>query len=554
MACKTGHRLVAALWLLWAGLVSPVQGEIIINGTLDDREKIALWLSIATHVNVTVNAAGKMFVPPDGNPTGVDLKIMAEDPTWIVLHVINKTGLISYGRWNDANGTTSGIQDIDLVDISELNNDYNEYGYGPAAKLMHAITEVFVAKNLGYAYSEAHQKGVEAEIKIMQLYGTKWIGPRYLPDPEGRTNINVKQQDGSQLFARFEAYRYNQDTEWLTEILPGATIKGLFAMVDSTQQVRLMNYDLDGNHSFEDSIEVDDGAMTGVAFDRDGKIYVAVDLFEGPDELRIYKSNGFFQSSISGPELEDPEGVDVDTISGEVFMAVDGEVIRYSNTLEFLGTYDVQIPNFDPSDVAVWRNDGTNYEDISGLGDRRMLFVTDRTTSMVYGFDIELDMNVASHTLAFGAGYILTPEGISVDEWDVVWVASTGNHRICRFSTDGVLLRKNNRNYVVEDLSRTFLDVTVVDFDGIYVLSSRESSEMLLYSLNGQLQRSYELGNFQNPVSLDTFFHVDSGNLRTLRQPGVLTPTVSHWGIVIMALFFLVGGKLHFGRRFLLAP
>jgi hypothetical protein len=420
--------------------------------------------------------------------------------------------------------------------------------------LVHEITEVYEGqKHHGdcWAYHRAHAKGIEAENELIAAHSGSIVGRRTTVDAAGRYLMKIKRPDGSWVIMRIDPNGDEDDlVEWFKEKEPCVTARGLIAISDPDPQVHLMDYDLNEAHVITDTWDTVNSAPTGVAFGPSGNLYVTEDL-AGTDELRVFNSAGTEIDSVQHVQLVDPQGVDVDQITGDVFIAGAGQVLRFSSSLTFRGVYTNGVVGFDPTDVAVWRNNATGIEGVFGADDIYAIYVTDRDSNEVYSFDVEVDMDQDTYDFSFGSTELSAPEGLTIGSHQAVWVASTGNDRIYRYSpTNGALITEDGAAYFVEDVSRNFFDLVMVDGDGIYVVDETPSSgEIVLYGLDGAVKDTYGAGELQCPSSIAAKFEVDDANLVHFDPSITDVPTLSLEGLLIALVAISVAAFIALLRR-----
>jgi hypothetical protein len=163
-------------------------------------------------------------------------------------------------------------------------------------------------------------------------------------------------------------------------------------------------------------------------------------------------------------------------------------------------------------DVAAWRNYGLLCRPLTD--NVYFIYVPDYLSGQVYCFDVVNDMNNNSYTDVFGDEYLSYPQGLTVDFHGDVWIASTGNHRIYRFSPDGVPHSKYGQDFFIEDENRSFYDVEVIGSDGVYAVDQTTGRGALLsYSFDGELREIYGEDILQCPESVAFNFGIDLDSL-----------------------------------------
>jgi DNA-binding beta-propeller fold protein YncE len=526
---KTLHRVLAISVIFLLILTTVGVGKINVGGSQAQRNKLARWLSYSLGTKVTIANDGALSVAAGGNASATRLRNMANDPNVsVTLEVVDANSRVFFGRWNsqDPNnpyGKTTGTQTVDINDLEQIGNVLNSYGFTPDLVLMHEIAEVYEGKkNHGacWAYQQSHTRGgIAAENELMGEHGTQTIN-RFIQDPNGMYLLKIKRPDGSHVVVGFDPWAAdpNNLVRWFKERVDCNTVEGLIAIADPDPQVHLLMFDPDGDPYFIKPVDTENSMPTGVAFDPLlGDLYVAEDLAD-MDEVRVFDSMGHHFGTITAPELIDPKGIDVDPVSGDVFVAVRGGILRYDFFWTYLGSYHSPDEDFTPTDVAVWRNDGV-LPCLYGEGDIYDIFVTDSLTNQVYRFDVEEDMHAGTHRLAFGRPHLSAPEGLTVGPYDAVWVASTGNDRIYSFTPTGELITHSGVDYFLEDADRNFYDLAVVDGDGVYVVDETpQEGAILLYDFQAQHLATYGQGQVQCPRSIATQFRINWYNLEPFRK------------------------------------
>jgi hypothetical protein len=512
--------------LCFAGMVtlflSLSWGEIIVDGTRAQRDKVANWLTRSLGTTVTIDDAGRMSIRDGGNASARRLRNMINDAgTRARIRIVENDPNVSIGGWQSADpanpkGRSTGTQVVDIGDIEGIGNVINSYGETPDANLMHEITEVYEGVRHGFNYQDAHLRGDSAGVELMSEHGTSYVIPRWWDG--GYVYRKIRRPDGSFVVIRLRPRANPQRHEWFRERVPCRTDSGLIVIPDPDPQVHILSYNSNLDHEIVATIDKENSSPVAVAFDYAGNLLVVENLGQ-TDEIRVLTLEGELVKTIRHELLIDPEGIDVDPISGDVFVAVKGRVIRFTKEMEYLGQYSSGKSGFAPTDVAVWRAIGTG--EISFAENEYDLFVTDRKSGNVFRFDVQGDINKSTSKIEFGGNVLSKPEGLFIDFWYTVWVASTGNNRIYRFTPTGQLEPFGGREYFVEDTSRLFFDLAVVDLHGVYVVDARSrQGSLLLFDLVGTLKREYGKNVLQCPTSLAVRFTTNSENLIAMTAPG----------------------------------
>jgi len=498
------------------------------NTNAEQRTKLAKILRFQTGTNVTIDASGKVSLAAGGNDCAKELRqIVSDTAVDAKLKVVVSDSRASYGGWKskipgNIYGPTTGTQNVDIEDLCKIGNFFGSYGFSAGSKLMHEIAEIYHGvKNPTWTYHQAHAQGVDVEKKCMKAHNTEWVGPRYTKD--GDLNVmKIKRSDGSFVIAKHYPWSACQTTDWFKERVACDTTMGLIAIADPDPQVHILEYDFDLAHSFSEPFDTDASSPTGVAYDNDGNLYVTEDFPEPttPDELRIFDLGGSRIGTLVDPSnLIDPQGLDIHEETGDIFIAVSGGVLRYDTSLSLLGTYtDTSNPGFTPTDVALPGRLATDDLPPQEIAD---LFVSDRETSSIYRFDIATDMNQGTFQARFGGTELSSPEGLDVGDSGAVWVASTGNSRIYRYTPTGNLVPGSSTPYFAEDPTFLFTDLAMLEDDGVYALDGTvHAGRLRLYDMEGETVETYGEDVLECPASLDVHFSFDEGNTTETFPPG----------------------------------
>jgi sugar lactone lactonase YvrE len=543
-----------------------VEATITVEGTAAQRAKLAQWLSSSLGTTVSIDANGKLTVAAGGNAAADRLRTMADDPNVSpVLEIVVDDPSVEFGGWKaldpdtDRYGKTTGRHKIDITDIEGIGNIFNTNGLTPDAVLMHEITEVYWGLKMKlacWAYNAAHfEKGIEAEKEVYGIFGAEWLWTESgVRNGQKYSRRKYKLPDGTYRIVEWNPEGQPLDVVWYKEKVPCDTAKGLDKIADPDPAVRIFSHGLGtGQHAPLTPIDTTSSHPTGVATDRDGNTYVAEDN-PGQALVRVFSPTGSLIQTISNPALLTPTGLDVDLQTGDIFVSVAHAVIRFTNLGLFMGSYTTGDPNFTPSDVAVWRQRG--YGSTPPGTTTYAIFSSDRYSSQVFAFDVAGNLNTGTYQRVFGSGYLSSPEGLTIDDSDAVWVASTGNHRIYAFSPMGDHVRFDTRDFLVEDLNRSFRDVANLEAEGVYVIDGTPGAgALMLYSYSGALLGSYGVPDLQCPQALDIHFQVDLNNLLPFPDPNTPPPSstgipvMSAWGICVLAIMLLGAGYLYFWRR-----
>jgi hypothetical protein len=522
---KIIHLLIPLLLLL----TNQGKATVQIDGTAAQRTKIANWLTQSLGATVGVDAAGNLTIGAGGNAAATRLRNMINDATTsVTLKIVVNDPRVLRGGWQssdptDIKGITTGTQKIDIDDIEKIGNVLNGYGETPDRVLIHEITEVYEGKKGNLKYEPAHTKGVDAEKELMTAHGTSWVF-RIGEQVDGDYIFGkIKRPDGSFVIIRIKYFNNaagNHKTEWFREAVPCTFEPSkLIAIADPDPKVHIFNYTYDLNHTYSNAIDTSNSRPTGVAFDAAQNLYVTENHLTGQDEIRIFNPQGKLINTIKIPELINPEGIDVDKVSGEIFVAVQKEILRLNNEGKLLGSYNISNTKFQPTDVSVWRNYPT--EELFGDGKIYDIFVTDKVTSQVYRFSVQNNMNAGTFVKAFGGEFLNAPEGIQVDDWWTVWVASTGNNRVYCFTPEGNTESFTSNPYFIEDASLKISDLAKVRDDGVYILDGTTGKgKLLLYDFTGKLIKTYGTEILQCPASLAATFSANVENLISIPDPG----------------------------------
>lgn len=540
---------------------APGSATVKIDGTAAQQTKIANWLTQSLGATVGVDAAGNLTIGAGGNAAATRLRNMINDAAnAVTIKVVVDDQQVTYGAWQsstaDPKGPTTGTQRIDIADIENIGNIRTAFGFTPDVVLMHEITEVYEGKKDGLNYEPAHAKGTTAENEVLTANGATW--EFRFKSEGGFTYRKLKLADGSFIVIRVKPGSNPLDLEWFREKVP-CTFESakLIAIPDPDPKVHLFTYNYDLNHVYAGSIDTANSRPTGAAFDSALNLYITEDLLTGPDEIRVFNRQGVLVKTITDPELVDPQGIDIDKATGEIFAAVKNKVLRFAANGNLLGTYSVAGSNFMPTDVAIWRNNPA--EEIYGDGKLYELFVTDKGTSQVYRFSVQNNMNTGAYGNVFGREMLVLPEGIYVDEDWTVWVASTGNNRVYCFTPDGNPESFTANPYFIENTSMKIMDMIKVRGDGVYVLDGNTGrGKLVLYDLAANPVKIYGLELMQCPASVAVAFATNMDNLIPMKDPGgseaakskAMSPLIfAAIGLAVLLIGFLVYRKFATAKR-----
>ncbi|HOY32997.1 MAG TPA: HYR domain-containing protein [Bacteroidales bacterium] len=516
--------ILIALFAAIIGLISiNSYAEVKVQGTPDQQKELADWLSKSLGTTVTIDTTtGVMSIDTGGNASATRLRNMINDTSVsVTLQIVDNSPQVFLGGFQPGvGGVSTGTQLIDIDDLENMGNVNDSNGFTPDMVLMHEITEVFTSVRDSLTYEDAHENGITAEEEEMGAHGVTHAGERVIW--KGDTIfLKIRRSDGTYIVVGSKGWGLNPEFMWYKEKVPCKFDSGLIAIADPGNNFPVLTYQSDFSHSvLINNLEMIPGNPTATAFDGNGNIYITEDLPYN-DQIRVYNQAGTLINMYSGPELIDPKGIDIDKETGEIFVAARGHVLRYNADFMLMGEYFLMILNFRPTDVAVFRNkprqclysDGTIYD----------IFVTDSATRQVYRFNTSLDMGTGSHHGAFGLPHLNDPEGIFVDSWWNVWVASTGNHRIYTFTIDGQLIPHNGHPYFIEDPIMNFNDMQMVDHHGLYAVGGSDYMiglpGMIRYDYEGNPLNFYGLGFLNNPASLAIAFFPNTANLIAVPDP-----------------------------------
>jgi len=437
-------RVFASCLVATLAFVSAASAKITVEGTPAQREKIANWLSGSLDAIVSIDAQGVMTVGSGGNASATRLRSMCDDAAAngsIVLKVLAQTDpLITFGGWKEVGGGdhhTDGTQLIDIADIEGIGNVFTENAFTPDLVLMHEITEAYWGrKKRDDCMDQAtacRDHGIPAEDELSAANRSKLIDAGVVRDFV--VWRKYKKPDGSFVIVVYDRTAKPIDVHWYKETVACDTTSKLILIPDPDPVVHRFTYDLiNRQHSETSPFDTTNSHPVAVAMDLDKRMYVAEDL-SGPDEVRVFSSAGTLVQTILHPSLVTPTGIDVDLVTGDIFVSVAHSVLKFSAAGALLGSFTVGDPGFTPTDVAIWRDSLAVIMPIGAPS--YAIAVTDRATSRVYVFDAVLHVNTGTYTRVFGQPQLFQPEGLSIDERGVVWVASTGNDRIYAFTLDG---------------------------------------------------------------------------------------------------------------------
>jgi len=498
--------------------------KVKVQGTPAQQKQLAEWLSKSLGTTVSVDTTtGYMSIGTGGNASATRLRNMINDTTVdVTLQIVENDPLVWLGGFQPgAGGVSTGTQQIDINDFRRMGNvsDYN--GFTPDMILMHEITEVYssVKENLKYEGANgAHSRGIGAEVEEMGEHGCSYAGERTIR--KGDTIfLKILRPDSTYIIVGTTGWGLNPIYKWYREKVPCKFDSGLIAIADPGNNFPVLSYDNNMNHHvLINNLDLLPNNPTGTAFDPQGNIYITEDLSTS-DQIRVYNPEGVLINMIMEPQIVNPTGIDIDKETGEIFVSVQGSILRYNHDFVLMGQYFTPILDFLPTDVAIFRNKPT--QDKYGDGSIYDIFVTDRSTNQVFRFNTNMDMNTGTFREVFGMPFLNAPEGISVDSWWNIWVASTGNHRIYTFTIDGIIIPNGLHDYFIEDPIMQFNDMQMVDYHGLYVVGGNNMIPvpgLMRYDYNGVIQNVYGFGT-QNPSSLAISFFPNSANLIQIPDP-----------------------------------
>ena len=555
--------LTVCVSLVMALTTTTLLATVHIDGSPTQQAQIAQWLTQSLGTTVGIDASGNLTIAAGGNASATRLRNMINDAgTSVTLLIIQPNHYVLFGLWNstttDLKGPTSGTQTINIADLASTGNVIGSFGFTPDVMLMHEITEVYQGLKFGLMQEDAHRLGMSAERELMAVNGCSWVfrlGDQHFGDT---LYGKIKRPDGSFVVIAIDKSDDTHKTKWFVEKTPCTFERTkLIAIPDPDPSVGLFTYNYDLGHTFQASVDSVNSHPTAVAFDASHNMYVAENLPVGSDEVRVIDQQGALVRTMTDPNLVDPEGIAVDLTSGDVFVAVVGRVLRFNQAGAVVGSYSTSIPSFRPTGVAIRRNATTM--DLGGDNSIYEIYVSDRSSSQVYRFDVASDSNTGTFRGVFGSGILSGPEGIQIDDESTVWVASTGNHRIYRFTPLGNLEPVGANPFFLEDQGKQLFDVAKVRQDGVYVVDETPGAgQLLLYDLGGAgLLRSYGSGTLQCPRSVGFDFSLDLGELIPIPDPGSDTststaggasgtraPAMTTWGVVLLAVLIAAAGAL----------
>ncbi len=529
---KTVARHVLGSWfaiLLAALVVSFVAvecfAEVIVQGTEDQREEIADWLSDSLGADVEIDSNGKMSIESGGNAAATRLRGMIADRVSVTLEIVENSSRVLFGEWQPSvNQPTNGKQTIDISDFRNLGNTRESYGWTPDVLLMHEITEVYAGKKYGLSCRRAHfGYGLAAERELMAVYGTS----RYLfPYPSDPTNpwrayfyrppyyyIKINRprgSDPSHVVIRFDLR--NHAIQWMREKTPCRfVIRDLIAISDPDPQVWLYQIDSESNRELVGAIDAHDSLPAGAEFGPNSHLYV---LESSGGEIREYSLDGELVNTFYHDLLIDPTDIAIDDVSGDLFVSAASYVLQFSDEGHFQGLFRPGTGDFQPSSVTTYRE--TPMIGIGGDPDIYDLFVSDLATNQIYRFDVAEDADSGSYQTAFGENVLEGPVGVTTDRWGYVWAASSETGRVHQFTTDGEL-QLHNGSCTFASVSASYWpieDLEVTDAGGVYVVTGTSPHAVVLYfDENGELVDSFGDSELQCPTSIDTCVELDLDNL-----------------------------------------
>jgi len=527
----------ALLFLLVVLLATGFTGELFSKVTVKSKDpakqaahsqKIASWLTMSLGTAVTIDENGDISVADGGNKAADRLRDMANDAgTSVTIEVVENDPNVHFGRWNSSDpansrGPTTGTQTIDIADFEEIGNVLNSYGITPDCWLMHEITEVYTGVKGGTNYGPAHTKGLEAEKEVQTENGTENVGEH--GTWPSAYYFKIKRPDGSYVVVKVDASGAAVVVTWYKEKVPCRFVAAdLIEIPDPDPQVTIFSRTMEGDFLFDSALDMDMSSPTGAAHDDAGNLYVCENFsLQGisfPDEIRVFDPAGGLIDVISGGELCEPKGIDVDKDTGEIFVAVNGRILRYSNDGGLIGEYFTPSPDFTPTDVVVWRDKPVRCLPAGDAAIYR-IYAADRQSSQVYMFNVDGDMGVGNFSAAFGEDYLMNPEGLAVDDVGLIWVASTGNSRVYRFLPNGDISPFEDSEYFIEDCMKSIYDLHVNMHQGVYVVDQTPGAGgIYLYDLNGLELNAFGAAEVHCPQSITKATTLDLNNLIEMDPP-----------------------------------
>ena len=550
-SCAKLTRIIAICTLATLITAAASLATVKINGTAEQRQQLARWLTYSLRgtdwdFEVTVDAEGNLQVPATGgNAAAQRLRDMINDnSTNVEIDLVDGDDSVFFGAWvGDANGKSTGHQKIDVGDLRAIGNVLNSYGFTPDHIIMHEIAEVFYAVENDANYLPSHNNaGIPAEEEVMEENGTSVVGGRFFWAGDGRYYIKIRRRnpntptpnpddpnrDPNHVIVRLDSRAdSNGLVKWYRETIDCNTMSGLVAIADPDPFTYILDYNFDGEHPLKTALEAQQ--PQAVAFDAAGNLYVADYTVAPAASVKVYNYLDLVLNTSSAPvcefthpDLVNPTGMDIDLITGEIFVSCENAVLRFTPAGELLGLYTLEMPCFNPTGVAVYRNDPLPYE--SQLYDFAIyeIYVTNDDSDCtgmgsVLIFDVECDMNQSTSTYSFGSDTLINPQDLDIDQQGNVWVV--GNGTVHLFDECSRLQLFNGNPYFVSDPTRTLTDVIAIDGQGVYVLDGTTGSGALLqYDFNANLVASHATSALQCPVSAAIHHNVDTANLVDLEK------------------------------------
>jgi outer membrane protein assembly factor BamB len=183
-----------------------------------------------------------------------------------------------------------------------------------------------------------------------------------------------------------------------------------------------------GEGEFDFDLGTADGGYGGVAFDRDGNIFVAD---SGNYRIQKFDRNRNFLTAWGSQGTGDgtfqmPVTVAADS-QGNVYVSDGGGIQKFSGNGEYLGR------------IGSWGNDDSQYlcTAILGIDARDNIYVPDCTNNRVMKFAPDGSLLMTFGAMGQDPGQFSNQAGVVVDDAGRIYVADTENHRVQVFDQEG---------------------------------------------------------------------------------------------------------------------
>jgi streptogramin lyase len=259
----------------------------------------------------------------------------------------------------------------------------------------------------------------------------------------------------------------------------------------------------------------------GIAIDADGDVYVADTV---NDRIQKFTANGQFISEWAddgsrGGEFSRPYGIGIDQV-GNVYATDWDGVWKFSATGVFINRWD----SGGFADGQFWSPQGIA-EDQNGN-----VYVADKNGSRIQKFN---SAGIYITTVAFngnGDGEVAAPAGLAVDGEGNMYVVEVGNHRIQKFSSEGDYITKwgsegsGSGQFRFENDSESSEPGIAFDSEGNVYIADSFNHRIQKFSSEGVFIAQWGTygdgdGQFNKPTGIaidgsDNVFVVDTKNYR----------------------------------------